>query len=228
MVNSFYTSSTATSTETTWQYWSRNTNATSSTALTTDTHVWNRWAGTSSSSTDVWPIWTTSTATSATVTNTDAWSAWSATTSTSGLNATTWAEWSDQPARTPRHARPRACRPRVSEARERADKLLVEHLSAEQEQSLAQHGYFDVDTFVDGRNRRFRIYNNKYQHNVFEIDESGRKLREYCAHTSHACPQSDHALAQKLLLERNPLEFFRVANIWDVRDGRRNAIRAGS
>lgn len=55
---------------------------------------------------------------------------------------------------------------------------------------------------MDGTPRRFRIYNNKYQHNVFEIDQDGRKLREHCAHTSHACPQSDHALAQKLLLAK--------------------------
>lgn len=222
MVNSFYT--TATSTETTWQRWSDGTNATGSPTYTTSDLAWNRWANatSSSTSTDVWPIWTTSTATA---TNTDAWIGWTSTTSTSGLSAAAWVEWSNQPVRSFRPARARAERPRCTEARERADKLLVEHLTDEQEQSLAAHGYFDLETVVDGEKKRFRIHNNKYQHNVFEIDESGRKLREYCAHTSHACPQSDHALAQKLLLEHNPLEFFRVANIWDVRNGLRNPVR---
>lgn len=228
MVNSFYSAS-STATETTWQYWTDSTNATGSPTYTTSDIAWDRWANTSTSSstsTDVWPIWTSNTATT---TSSDAWIVWNSTTTTSGLNATTWSTWSDQPVRALREGRSRVRSPRtfvdVSAAKERADKLLVEHLSAEQEQSLAQHGYFDMGTLVDGKNRRFRIYNNKYQHNVFEIDENGRKLREYCAHTSHACPQSDHALAQKLILEHSPSEFLRVANIWDLEGGRRVQVR---
>ena len=197
MVENSYVS-TATSTTGTWNLWTASTNTTVSSTLSTGDIVWNGWANsTTSASTSTWDAWTSSTATA----------------TSTGLTAT-WSAWSDQPARSFRAARPRVDQ---VQAKQRADKLLVEHLTEEQEQSLAAHGYFDVDTIVKGEKKRFRIHNNMYQHNVFEIDQDGRKLRELCAHTSHACPQSDHALAQKLMLEHNPTEFFRVANIRDLR-----------
>lgn len=119
-------------------------------------------------------------------------------------------------------SKPRYCV--TSEANRRADKILVEHLSADQERCLAEHGYFDVRTMVNGVPRRFRIHNDKYMHNVFELGEDDVKIRELCAHTSHACPQGDHSLAQKLLLESSPEEFLRVANIWDLQGAERHLI----
>jgi len=77
---------------------------------------------------------------------------------------------------------------------------------------------------VNGVPRRFRIHNDKYMHNVFELGEDDVKIRELCAHTSHACPQGDHSLAQKLLLESSPEEFLRVANIWDLQGAERHLI----
>jgi hypothetical protein len=200
VVENFYTSTSTSTASTTWQYWTGSTSTSVSNVTTTGDIVWNGWANsTTSASTSTWDAWTSSTAT----------------VTSAGLTPTMWNAWvADdlQPLSRPRH----------SDAVKRADKLLVEHLTEEQEQSLAAQGYFDVDTIVKGEKKRFRIHNNKYQHNVFEIDQDGRKLRELCAHTSHACPQSDHALAQKLMLEHNPAEFLRVANIWDLRNDRRD------
>lgn len=102
-------------------------------------------------------------------------------------------------------------------ASSRAHKILGENLDRSQRRCLAKLGYFDIK--VQGRT--FRIHNNKYTHNVFELDPQGKPVREFCAHTSHACPQSDHALAQKLLLENDPEEFFRIANIWGLEGDRR-------
>jgi hypothetical protein len=109
-------------------------------------------------------------------------------------------------------------------ASSRARKILGEHLDRHQRRCLEKLGHFDIRV----RGRTFRIHNNKYQHNVFELDEQNRPIREFCAHTSHACPQSDHALAQKLLLEHDPDHFFRVANIWNLEGGRRIVSHSGS
>lgn len=194
-----------TNTTTTGDLWASSTSTTANRTVSTGEISWNQWTNSTTASTtaSTWDLWTSSSVTSTSTGIASTWTAWTATAPV---------------------ARP-ARRPRIeSQARNRADKLLVEHLSAEQEQSLAEHGYFDVDSFVEGEARRFRIHNHKYQHNVFEIDENGRKLRELCAHTSHACPQSDHALAQKLMLEHNPAEFLRVANIWDLSCGMRDLV----
>lgn len=222
-----YTSSTSTSftnassSDVTWSYWTqtagRNTYSTNSlsTSVTPSTTVWNTWNNTtttSASNTIVWDQWTTGTAT--TTGWQDTWQVWTSDSVNQPSNRVV-------PANVFVPALRRRPSIDVGVARQRADKLLVEHLTPEQEKSLLEDGYFEIDVRADGKVRRFRIYNDKYQHNVFEIDRRGRKLREYCAHTSHACPQSDHALAQKLLLEHNPREFFRVANAWDLRDGLR-------
>jgi len=103
------------------------------------------------------------------------------------------------------------------QARFRAKKILAEHLTGVQKQTLEKEGYFDVQ--VVGRN--FRIYNDRYQHNVFELDDQGKKIREFCAHTSHACPQEDHSLAQKLMLEHALENFQEIANVWDLKGQRR-------
>ena len=104
-------------------------------------------------------------------------------------------------------------------ARGRAKKILAENLTELQRRTLEEHGWFDVQV----KGRTFRIHNNRYQHNVIELDTAGNKLREFCAHTSHACPQEDHALAQKLMLEHALDDFCKIANVWDRR-GRRKLI----
>lgn len=113
--------------------------------------------------------------------------------------------------------------PRNPEARNRARQILVEHLSQAQKDTLEKHGYFDVEA----GGRWFRIYGNSFQHNIFELDANGRKIREYCAHTSLACPREDHMLAQKFMIEASFEEFARVANIWDLRGHRRIIHESG-
>lgn len=98
-------------------------------------------------------------------------------------------------------------------AKKRAKKLLVEHLNEVQRQSLEKLGYFDVQ--VQGRT--FRIHANRYSQNVIEMDDKGDRIAQFCAHLTHSCPLEDHILAQKLVLEGCPEEFFKVANRQDLR-----------
>lgn len=191
------------------------------TQSSTGTQVWPSWNITYSN-TSAWVTWTnTSLGTTAYTTTSSAWNVWNQNYVTStGTTIRT-----DQ--RRERQYQFAASPSRCPEAEKRADKILVEHLSTEQERMLLEQGYFDVRTMVDGRPRRFRIHNHRYQHNVFELDENDVKIRELCAHTSHTCPQSDHALAQKLLLEHNPEEFLRVANIWDLQRDRALISQSG-
>lgn len=105
-------------------------------------------------------------------------------------------------------------------AQQRAHALLVEHLTYHQRRQLKKHGHFNVR--VAGRN--FRISNKSIYHNVFELDADGNIIREFCAHTLPGCPQSDHALAQKLMLETALDDFCRVANVWDRRGERRRLV----
>jgi hypothetical protein len=202
---------------------------------------------TGGSSSRIWKVWSTqSNATSTTgVVFDDVWASWNDLTSSVTTNYTgEWQRWvisndeyrerrkETEAARRRREREWRAEQTRKRKEREaatsRARKILVEHLDQDQRRTLDQHGYFDIKIEVAGAERVFRIFNNKYQHNVFELDESGNKVREFCAHTSHACPQSDHALAQKLLLEADPQQFFRVANIWNLRGGRQIISNSGA
>ena len=182
----------------------------------------------------IWQVWNDVTTGSATTTNSvfDTWARWSAQTTDSETMAHVLRSWVGSQEQVREAEQRRQARRRREEqqwlqrkkqrkvAGKRADKILVEHLSRLQRRQLEKLGFFDVE--VAGR--KFRIHNNKYQHNVFELDDENRPVREFCAHTSHACPQSDHALAQKLMLESALDEFCRVANVWDRRNGRRELV----
>ena len=188
-------------------------------------------------SNDIWQIWLNASVTSSATTGSifeDPWPAWNnSSTGDSFGSSGVFGKWivSQEQYRERTKEQKAAARRREREyqteqqrrakarkcASSRAHKILGENLDRSQRRCLAKLGYFDIQ--VHGRT--FRIHNNKYIHNVFELDAQGKPVREFCAHTSHACPQSDHALAQKLLLENDPEEFFRIANIWDIQGNRR-------
>lgn len=90
----------------------------------------------------------------------------------------------------------------------RARRLLIEDLSPEQRTSFEAHGHFTIEV----RGQRYRIEPRRAQ-NVRLLDSAGRIERTYCAHPQDPMPVYDVMLAQKLLLETNPEEFFRLANV---------------
>lgn len=99
-----------------------------------------------------------------------------------------------------------------AQARERAEKLLQEALSAEQRAQLADKGYFELVTLsTGGARRRYRIKRGQAG-NIQQLDESGRVLKRLCAHPREVVPDADAMLAQKLWLEAREEEFLRIAN----------------
>jgi hypothetical protein len=94
-------------------------------------------------------------------------------------------------------------------ANEKAKKLLVEHLSAEQQKTYEEKRYFDVD--IEGRT--YRIHHGSHG-NVRLLgtgDKAGKEITKYCIQPE-GVPIGDVLLAQKLLLEANEKEFLRIAN----------------
>lgn len=90
----------------------------------------------------------------------------------------------------------------------RAKALLVTFLTAGQRATLEQHGYFDER--VEGHGT-FRIYKG-WAGNVRRLDDKGKEREQFCIHPIDDVPHYDNMLAQRLMLQTNPAEFFRTAN----------------
>ena len=97
------------------------------------------------------------------------------------------------------------------EANAKALSLLRKHLSPEQLEQL-KAGYFEV---VGSRGRVYRILCTiGISGNVLRLDaKGGRATHRYCCHIGHHHPQSDHFLAQKLMLEHFEERFIQTANL---------------
>jgi hypothetical protein len=105
-------------------------------------------------------------------------------------------------------------------ANHKARALLHSVLSAEQRAQLEAQREF----VVCGRGgRRFRVKADHRVHNVFELDEHDRSIREFCIYAPNV-PQDDHLAAQVLMLKTDIEEFERGANIWDLRSAARPLV----
>lgn len=175
-----------TSTSATWTGW--NTCPSSFYATTT----WNGWNATITYTT---PTWTTS-ATS-TTTTTAIWTGWN-------VCREEVRRYRQPPVyRAPDRIPPAP--PLITAADERADKLLVECLSAAQRDSLTRLGYFDVEV----RGKTYRIKRGTHG-NVEEIVD-GKPKRRFCIQPD-GVPRGDAMLSQKLFLEADEAAFLRIAN----------------
>ena len=94
---------------------------------------------------------------------------------------------------------------KVAEAR--AKRILLRHLDAEQRRDYERDGRFRL---IKGE-RVYEVVRGR-AHNVFLLDEQGRRAIEYCGHVSEHVPNDDNVLAQKLLLEHREEEFLKIAN----------------
>jgi hypothetical protein len=102
-------------------------------------------------------------------------------------------------------------------ANARAEALLRSVLTAKQLRELDSRGHFHVKV----GDRRFRITRGR-SHNVKEVDKQSRVLRTFCAHPIERVPDADTMLAQKLVLETRPDDFFGLANVMQVQRRRRS------
>lgn len=168
------------------------------------------------------------------------WANWAAsyTTNTTSLTTNTWSQWVEfeyVQQGVARNAMPRNAKPSDEEVRRRleqekrwreeaaareaakrlaearAEKLLVDSLTAEQREDLSKKGCFYLTALSkDGKARKYRIDRGTHG-NVKLLDEKGSIEGSYCAQPQ-GVPVADSMLAQKLMLETNEAEFRRVAN----------------
>ena len=107
-------------------------------------------------------------------------------------------------------------------AKDKAEILLLEHLSAKQKDDLKKKGYFLVE--VAGE-----VYKIKrgFSGNVKLINkETEQEMKSFCIHPHERVPDGDAMLAQKLLLESNLDQFLKIANCTNLvpqNDNRRAA-----
>jgi hypothetical protein len=94
-------------------------------------------------------------------------------------------------------------------AKAKAEQLLVEHLTEEQEQAWKENRAIFV-TAKSGR--RFKIREGRAG-TIEEINAEGKAIRSFCVHVEpHNVPDADNVLAQKLALEHNEEALLRMAN----------------
>ncbi len=98
---------------------------------------------------------------------------------------------------------------RRKSAPDRAEKLLIGYLSAEQRATYTRYGWF----VVRGESgRRYSIWKKDALYcNVCELGNYGQTVARLCAHPAIKVPMGDHLLTQKLMLEHHEAEFRRVA-----------------
>lgn len=98
------------------------------------------------------------------------------------------------------------------DAQERAQELLLAHLTPEQRSTFKKNGWFVV---VGGRSgKRYRIAaNDNLAANIYVLDGEAVSHR-LCAHCDlKTVPLADHLLAQKITLETAEDEFLSRANL---------------
>lgn len=174
-----------------------------------------------------WFYWceaTTASSTSVTLERNDAsWLAWSsAFTTVLTTAASNWADRNTLPQQaTPEQVREDLRRMRRVNAewrlaRIRAERLLTNHLSREQQRDLKQHGFFKL--YVNDKKGQSKIYRIRRGRsmNVDLVRELPggvlEPIQTLCAHPEMMVPDADTMLVQKLMLETCEEEFLRIAN----------------
>ena len=100
----------------------------------------------------------------------------------------------------------------ATEAGERANELLIELLSDEQQRTWIEHHWFEVRGSETGRVYRIRYGDVNNVDRIIETEDGGRRReRVFCAHPP-GLPLADSNLAQMLLLTTDESAFIRVAN----------------
>lgn len=146
---------------------------------------------------------------SATTVTIDPWPAWNATYVRERRNSDE--EYQAQLRRSQEQQRERerrwqAERAEREQADQRANVLLREALTPEQQAELADKQYFTLRTVrPNGEERIYRIHRGR-SHNIERVDASGRRMQRYCMHPVIDCPDADTMLAQKLWLQNPDLE----------------------
>lgn len=117
----------------------------------------------------------------------------------------------------------------IETAKDRAEKLLLEHLNDRQKRDLADKRYFDVTVadFKKGVRRYYRIHRGRAG-NVTQLDgPNGNAIRKFCCHPVENVPDADTMLSQKLMLEACEELFLKTANITELTGSREVRVGQG-
>lgn len=103
---------------------------------------------------------------------------------------------------------------RAKVAQQRANDLLLAHLTPEQQKTFLDKGWFVIEGGESKTKYRIRS-DTRLVANIDVFDKAGEKVvHRLCAHPPvSACPLGDHLLAQKMILEIDEEAFLRVANV---------------
>jgi len=168
---------------------------------------------TSSATTDCWTTWTADQGTAA---STMTWYHWTNRTDSAVYypptrEPSTWTPQAVEQARSAalRYAEEQARR--SQEIRARAEELLKQHLSEDQQQQFERDREFIV---VGSRGTRYKIRENRGSvvANISVLKDDGSEGHRLCCHPRDCLPIADVMLAQKLWLESDEQQFLRVAN----------------
>jgi hypothetical protein len=185
-----------TTTSVTWKYWI--TNDSSTTAVTSCTgDVWTPWCASDSNTTAI----TTNASTGV------IWYSWNGVIQSVGHQTPPRVETAEAiREREERHRREDALR---AKAERQAEMLLRELLTPEQRHAYERDKKFHV---ITASGRRYEVDCQRRMHNIFDVDDQGRRVQEHCIYQQGNLPLADNTAAQLLLLRANEDEFRRIAN----------------
>ncbi len=192
--------------------------------------TWNRWSQNWFAD-DGWSLSTTATL------HNVSWSAWNASMRNASSTMASYVRSSRPASLTPeqmaaeaaRRDRARATVLAIETAKDRAEKLLLEHLNDRQKRDLADKRYFDVTVadFKKGVRRYYRIHRGRAG-NVTQLDgPNGNAIRKFCCHPVENVPDADTMLSQKLMLEACEELFLKTANITELTGSREVRLGQG-
>lgn len=97
-------------------------------------------------------------------------------------------------------------------ANQRAEQLLLGHLTEEQRAQLAREDWFLI---VSASGKRYRINRGRHA-NVDVLDENNKVVRSLCVHPADTVPDADTMLAQKVMLQFDEERVTRMANVHPI------------
>lgn len=93
-------------------------------------------------------------------------------------------------------------------AMQKAEELLLLHLTPEQQKSYKSKGYFETAV----NDKRYRLYKGR-SGNIKLLNKENKEVQSMCVHPCDSIPDHDTVLAQLLALHTNESLLVRTANI---------------
>jgi hypothetical protein len=195
------------------------------------------------STTNVWPIWTSTTSSLSTTPTWNRWVEITTSSTTTSTATNIWGTWvgtggagagrlyvparpvapalvltpeqieSERVRREERDRLWKAQQAARKAAEDKAQELLMTHLTQAQKDAIKAKNFFIVE---GGKSKeKYRIWTTKGVHgNIERLNQEGKPVANLCVQLRETvCPNGDHFLAQKLMLELAEDDILKVANV---------------